>query len=118
MMFGLADSPITRPASGFAVKATAEVLIRGHGNAWEVAGPSDTSPLEKRRVVELAIQGNGKEGDHLVMSPEGCFKTLDGELFRMAGRRQAAKTPRKITPGGPHAPRRPHRKPGRLFRPR
>lgn len=55
------------------LKATAEVLIRGYGNAWKVAGPSDTGPLVQRRKVELEIQSDGRDGYHLVMSPEGCF---------------------------------------------
>lgn len=55
------------------MNASAEVLIRGYGNAWKVAEPSDTGVLVQRRVVELEIQGDSKDGYHLVMSPEGCF---------------------------------------------
>src|SRR4051794_29567181 len=58
---------------GTTLKADAEVLIRGYGNAWKVAEPSDTGPLVQRRKVELEIQGGGKDGYPLVMSPEGCF---------------------------------------------
>src|SRR4051794_30463291 len=55
------------------MKADAEVLIRGYANQWKVAEPSDTSALIQRRVVILKIQGDAKDGYHLVMSPEGCF---------------------------------------------
>jgi hypothetical protein len=55
------------------MKADAEVLIRGYANQWKVAEPSDTSALIQRRVVNLKIQGDAKNGYHLVMSPEGCF---------------------------------------------
>ncbi|MHC5540224.1 hypothetical protein ACYOEI_18550 [Singulisphaera rosea] len=55
------------------MKVSVELLIRGYGNAWRVAKPSDTGALVRRRVVELEIQGDGKDGYHLVMSPEGCF---------------------------------------------
>ena len=34
---------------------------------------SDTSSLIQSRVVNLKIQGDGKDGYHLCMSPEGCF---------------------------------------------
>jgi hypothetical protein len=55
------------------MKADAEVLIRGYANQWKVAEPSDTSALVQKRVVNLEIQGDAKDGYHLVMSPEGCF---------------------------------------------
>ena len=55
------------------MKTIVEVLIYGCGDAWKVAEPSDTSALVQRRRVELEIQGDGKNGYHLVMSPEGCF---------------------------------------------
>ena len=55
------------------MKATAEVLIRGYGNAWKVADASDSGPLVQLRAVELEIQSDGGTGYHLVMSPEGCF---------------------------------------------
>jgi 2-haloacid dehalogenase len=38
-----------------------------------VAEPSDTGPLVRRRVVELRIQCDGRDGYHFVMSPEACF---------------------------------------------
>ena len=55
------------------MKSVVEVLIRGYGNSWKLAEPSDTGDLIQRRVVKLEIQGDGKDGYHLVMSPEGCF---------------------------------------------
>lgn len=55
------------------MKAVAEVLIRGYKNQWRVTDLSDTSSLVQKRVVKLEIHGDGKNGYHLVMSPEGCF---------------------------------------------
>lgn len=47
--------------------------IRGSGNAWKVAEPSDPPASVQERVVTLEIQGNAADGYHLVMSPAGCF---------------------------------------------
>lgn len=66
-------APGHRFAVGPSMKAGAEVRIRGHSNRWGVADPSDTSVLVRRRMVDLEIQRDGKDGDHLIMSPEGCF---------------------------------------------
>ena len=56
------------------MKAVVEVLIRGYGNRWKPAEPSDAGASHlQRRVVALEIDGDGKSGYHLVMSPEGCF---------------------------------------------
>src|SRR3954452_25295119 len=62
-----------RPEMDQFMKAAAEILIRAYGNAWKVAEPSDTGALVQRRVVEMEIQGDGKDGYHLIMSPERCF---------------------------------------------
>lgn len=55
------------------VKAVVVVPIRGSGNAWKVAEPSDPPARVEDRVVTLEIQGNAADGYHLVMSPAGCF---------------------------------------------
>ena len=55
------------------VKAIVVVPIRGSGNAWSVAGPSDPPSRVQDREVVLEIQGDGANGYHLVMSPAGCF---------------------------------------------
>jgi hypothetical protein len=64
---------------GPAMKAITEILIRGYGNAWKLAEPSDTGPLVQLRVVELEIQGDGKDGYHLVLY-------FPGECIRHAAR--------------------------------
>ncbi len=55
------------------MKTVVVVPIRGQGNAWKVAEPSDPPARVQDRVVTLEIQGNAAEGYHLVMSPAGCF---------------------------------------------
>jgi hypothetical protein len=55
------------------MKAVTVVPIRGYSNAWKVAEPSDTGNAIQKRVVTLEIQGDGKDGYHLLMSPDGCF---------------------------------------------
>jgi hypothetical protein len=55
------------------MKAVVFAPIRGWGNRWGVARPSDPPERVQRRVVKLEIQGDGAGGYHLVMSPEGCF---------------------------------------------
>jgi hypothetical protein len=55
------------------IKAVAVVPIRGYSNTWKVAEPSDTGDTTQNRVVNLEIQGDGKDGFHLIMSPDGCF---------------------------------------------
>ena len=55
------------------MKAVVTVAICGSGNAWKVAGPSDPLGLVQERQVTLEIQGNARDGYHLVMSPAGCF---------------------------------------------
>lgn len=47
--------------------------MRGSGNAWKVAGPSDPPARVQEREVTLEIRGNAADGYHLVMSPVGCF---------------------------------------------
>jgi hypothetical protein len=67
------------------MKSSAVVLIQRTSYAWRVASPIPGSvnqlggaasnpawPSTERRV-ELEIQGDPKNGYHLVMSPEGCF---------------------------------------------
>lgn len=56
------------------MKTVAEILIRGYGNSWKVAEPSDTGTSHlQQRTVALEIRGDAKDGYHLVMSPEGYF---------------------------------------------
>ncbi len=55
------------------MKASVVVPIRGSGNAWKVAEPCDPAAYVQEREVTLEIQGDGKDGFHLVMSPVGCF---------------------------------------------
>jgi hypothetical protein len=55
------------------MKAIAVVPIHGTANAWKVAEPSDPAANVQERAVTLEIQGNAKDGYHLVMSPAGCF---------------------------------------------
>lgn len=55
------------------MRAYVVVPIRGYGNSWKVAEPSDPPARVEDRAVALEIQGNDAEGYHLVMSPEGCF---------------------------------------------
>ena len=55
------------------MKAVVVVPIRGLGNAWKVAEPSDPPARVEDRVVTLEIQGNAADGYHLVMSPADCF---------------------------------------------
>jgi hypothetical protein len=49
------------------------VPICGTANAWKVAEPSDPPANVQKRAVALEIQGNVRDGFHLVMSPAGCF---------------------------------------------
>jgi len=58
---------------GLSVKAIAMVPMRGWGNAWGVAKPSDPPGRVEDRVVTLEIQGNAADGYHLIISPAGCF---------------------------------------------
>jgi hypothetical protein len=55
------------------MKAVVVVPIRGTANAWKVAEPDDPPAPVQERVVTLEIQGNARDGFHLVMSPAGCF---------------------------------------------
>ncbi len=55
------------------MKVVVVAPIRGSGNAWKVAEPSDPPASVLERVVTLEIQGNIADGYHLVMSPAGCF---------------------------------------------
>ena len=55
------------------MKAIVVVPIRGSGNAWKVAEPSDPPARVQEREVVLEIQGDATNGFHLVMSPAGCF---------------------------------------------
>ena len=50
-----------------------KALISGTFNAWKVAEPTDPVATIKEREVLLKIQGDTKNGFHLVMGPEGCF---------------------------------------------
>lgn len=54
------------------MKAVVVVPIRGSGNAWKVAEPSDPAEQVQERMVVLEIQGSTNDF-HLVMSPTGCF---------------------------------------------
>jgi hypothetical protein len=58
---------------GGSVRAVIVVPIRGAGNSWKVAEPSDPAAKVQERVVTLEIQGNIADGYHLVMSPIGGF---------------------------------------------
>jgi hypothetical protein len=58
---------------GKVLKAIVVVRICGSGNAWKVGEPSDSAAQARERPVTLEIQGDAKNGYHLVMSPEGCF---------------------------------------------
>ncbi|MCI0640829.1 MAG: hypothetical protein L0Y72_25665 [Gemmataceae bacterium] len=55
------------------MKANAVVLISGTSNSWKVAEPSDPAATVQERAVTLEIQGDAKNGYHLIMSPSGCF---------------------------------------------
>ena len=55
------------------MKAVAVAPICGTPNAWKVAEPSDPPALVQVREVALEIQGNARDGYHLLMSPAGCF---------------------------------------------
>jgi hypothetical protein len=55
------------------VRAVVVVPIRGSGNAWKVAGPSDPAARVQERMVTLEILGDAESGYHLIMSPTGCF---------------------------------------------
>jgi hypothetical protein len=55
------------------MRAVAVVPIHGTSNAWKVASPTDSPTLVQEREVTLEIQGNARDGYHLVMSPTGCF---------------------------------------------
>jgi len=55
------------------MKANAMALISGTCNAWKVAEPSDPASTVQERLVALEIQGDAKNGYHLIMSPSGCF---------------------------------------------
>ncbi|MBN9523656.1 hypothetical protein J0H58_34950 [bacterium] len=55
------------------MKAVVVVPIRGSGNSWKVAEPSDPPASVREREVVLEIQGDATNGYHLVMTPAGCF---------------------------------------------
>jgi hypothetical protein len=55
------------------MKAIVVVPIRGTSNAWKVAMPSDPAATVQEREVTLEIQGNARDGYHLLMTPTGCF---------------------------------------------
>lgn len=55
------------------MRAVAVVAIRGTCNAWKVAESSDPPNLVQERTVALEIQGNVRDGYHLLMAPAGCF---------------------------------------------
>ena len=47
--------------------------IWGTKNAWSLAPVTESNGPGQKCEVELEIQGNEKEGFHLVMSPAGFF---------------------------------------------
>ena len=55
------------------MNASALVFICGTSDAWKVAEPSDPLSAVQEREVLLEIQGDAKNGYHLVMIPKGCF---------------------------------------------
>jgi hypothetical protein len=55
------------------MKTVAVVPVRGTSNAWKVAEPSDPPAPVHEREVALEIQGNPRDGYHLLMSPTGYF---------------------------------------------
>ena len=67
------------------------VRICGTANCWKVAEDSDPPELTRERSVSLEVQGDAKNGFHLIMSPSGCF-TADtwhatlGDAFDVAYR--------------------------------
>ena len=55
------------------MKAITNTKIRKLKGGWKVAEEGDDSEYVQELKVELCIQGNKKDGYHLVMMPEGCF---------------------------------------------
>jgi hypothetical protein len=55
------------------MKAKTVALILGTPNSWSLAArPGETFPCQKREV-QLEIQGDPKNGYHLIQRPEGFF---------------------------------------------
>ena len=55
------------------MKASVVVPIRSSANTWSAAKPSDPSAHVRDRRVDLEVEGNPRDGFHLIMSPDGCF---------------------------------------------
>ena len=79
------------------MKAVVVVPIRGSGNAWKVADPSDPPAQVQPRTVTLEVQGDGANGYHLVMSPVGCF-TADTWHDSVADARATAEESPELAP--------------------
>ena len=67
------ENPYKSTAITKAIIANTTSAISGMGNCWKVAEPTDLPSTVQERPVLLEIQGDEKNGYHLVMSPEGCF---------------------------------------------
>ena len=55
------------------MKAVAVVPPRSGRNWWRGSRQSDPPGSARDGVVALEIQGNDRDGFHLVMTPDGCF---------------------------------------------
>jgi hypothetical protein len=54
-------------------KASASLRIRTLKGGWKFAEDNDRSEYVAIRRVELRVQGNKKQGYHLIMTPDGLF---------------------------------------------
>jgi hypothetical protein len=84
------------------MKAVAVVPIRGFSNGWDVVEPDDPPDLPglvQERQVALEIQGNARNGYHLLMTPAGCF-TADTWHPTLEDAKEAARRLFGVPPGG------------------
>jgi hypothetical protein len=87
--------------------ASTRALIFGTANSWSLAQQPGHSREGRDCAVKLEIQGDGKNGYHLVMAPEGFFtadswhQSLDEafasahELFDVSAHQWAESTAQK-----------------------
>ncbi|XAM00775.1 hypothetical protein OT109_05155 [Phycisphaeraceae bacterium D3-23] len=70
-------------------RASTTIDVYGYHNAWSVRPGPKSNQEPTRCTVELEIQGDFKNGYHLVMSPEGFF-TADAWFETIAEAKQSA----------------------------
>ena len=73
------DSPQTFPkvqSNGKIMECTVTKKIRTLKGGWKQADAEDEAKYPQyvsERKARLVIEGNPKNGNHLIMTPEGCF---------------------------------------------